>query len=67
MEQLLHKVGVYVKTKDKEKLVKVVARGLTEAEAYRLAERKNAAMGIIVDLDGCFTARPGQKFTMVMD
>jgi hypothetical protein len=67
MEQVLHKVGVYVKTKDKDRLVKVVARGLTENEAYRLADNKNAAMGIIVDLDGCFIARPGQRFAMVMD
>jgi hypothetical protein len=67
MEQVLYKVGVYVKTKDKDKLVKVVARGLTENEAFRLAEKKNAAMGIKVDLDGCFSAKPGQKFTMVMD
>lgn len=67
MEQLLYKVGVYIKTKDRDKLVKVVARGLTSNDAEEMAEKKNAAMGIVMDKDGCFTVRPGQKFVMIMD
>jgi hypothetical protein len=67
MEQVLHKIGVYIKTKDRDKLVKVVARGLTENEAISMAEKKNEAMGIKVDRDGSFIAKPGQKFAMIMD
>jgi hypothetical protein len=32
-----------------------------------MAEKKNEAMGIKVDRDGCFIAKPGQKFAMIMD
>jgi hypothetical protein len=67
MEQVLHKVGVYIKTKDRDKLVKVVARNLSEADAEEMFFKKNEAMGIKVDRDGCFIAKPGQKFVMIMD
>jgi len=67
MEQVLYKVGVYVKTKDKDKLVKVVGKGLSEGDAEAMFYEKNTAMGIKVDIDGCFTAKLGQRFAMIMD
>ena len=67
VQKQVYRVGVYVKTKTKDKLVKVVARNLTQRDAEWMFFEKNAAMGITVDQDGCFTAKLGQRFAMIMD